>query len=388
METFRAIFSVLPDPRDCTAQHDLTEMLFISLAATLCGAQSCLEMAEFGEAKEPLLRDFLTLEHGIPSHDTFSRVFRRLDPRAFAEAFGRFMQAFGQAARLAAPTGVVAVDGKSLKRAYDKGCAHMPKMMVSAWGAETRMVLAQTDAPGGNEVAGALALLKLLTLRGCVVTADALHCHRAMAGAVRQAKADYALKLKANQPALMADAEAALAAAGAPATRAETADQAHGRRERRTAVVVATPPLARKHRFPGLAAVARIEAWRTCDGKTSHRAYHVLLSKRFAASEVLALVREHWGIENGLHWPLDMVFQEDLCRTRKDNAPRNLATLRHLSLNILRAPPEEKLPQPETTARRMGRCFPPGTLDSYAIALPLRGRARVGGVPCISRARR
>lgn len=339
METFHIIFSDLPDPRDCTAQHDLTEMVFIALAASLCGAQSCAEMAEFGVAKEPLLREFLTLEHGIPSHDTFSRLFRRLDPEAFAAAFGRFMRAFGAAARLDAPGGVVALDGKSLKGAYEKGRAYMPKMMVSAWGAQTRMVLAQTAAPDGNEVQGALALLKLLRLEGCVVTADALHCHRAMAGAIRKAKADYALKLKANQPALLIDAEAALA--GAPGRPAETTDAAHGRIERRSAVVAAAPRLARKHRFPGLAAVARIEAWRTLDGKTSHRVYHVLLSKRFSPATVLALVREHWSIENGLHWPLDVVFQEDLCRTRKDNAPQNLATLRHLALNILRAHPKK-----------------------------------------------
>ncbi len=337
METFRVIFSDLPDPRDCTAQHDLTEILFIALAAMLCGAQNCAEMAEFGVAKEALLRRFLTLEHGIPSHDTFSRVFRRLDPQAFAEVFRRFMAAFGAAARLAAPSGVVAIDGKSLRGAYEAGRAHMPRMMVSAWGAETRMVLAQSAAPNGNEVDGALSLLKLLSLEGCVVTADALHCHRAMAGAIRKAKADYALKLKANQPALLGDAEAALAAAGARATRAETSEQAHGRTERRAAVVVATPRLARKHRFPGLAAVARIEAWRRLGDKTSHRVYHVLLSKPFPAAKVLTLVREHWSIENGLHWPLDVVFQEDLSRTRKDNAPQNLATLRHLSLNILRA---------------------------------------------------
>ncbi len=179
MEAFREIFADLPDPRDCTAQHDLTEMMFIALVASLCGAQDCSEMAEFGVAKEPLFRQFLTLKHGIPSHDTFSRLFRHLNPQAFAEVFQRFMAAFGAAAKLKPPQGVVAIDGKSLRRAYEAGRAHMPKMMVSAWGAETRMVLGQSIAPDGNEVAGALELLKLLTLPGCVVTADALHCHRA-----------------------------------------------------------------------------------------------------------------------------------------------------------------------------------------------------------------
>jgi len=340
MSAFDEIFAVVPDPREATALHDLTEILFVAFAATLCGAQHCTEMAEFGRAKEPLLRQFLKLVHGTPSHDTISRVFRRLDPEAFAAAFGRFTRAFAETAQLARPSGVVAIDGKSLKRAYDAGQAHMPKMMVSAWGAETRMVLAQTEAPGGNEVDGALALLKIVALQGCIVTADALHCHRAMAGAIRNAKADYALKLKRNQPALLADAEAALVAAKRT-THAETAEAAHGRIERRRATVVAAPGLAAKHSFPDLAAVACIEAWRTVAGKTSHHVYHVVLSRRFSAAQVLAIVREHWGIENHLHWTLDVVFNEDLCRTRKDNGPRNLAVLRHMALNALRAHPRK-----------------------------------------------
>lgn len=339
MQVLVNVFAGIPDPRDETARHDLAEMLLIAVLAMLSGAEHCTEIAQFGRAKETLLRRFLKLEHGIPSHDTFSRVLRLLDPEALARAFGRFMREFARAARLEAPSGVVAIDGKSLKRAYDAGHAHMPKMMVSAWGAETRMVLAQTEAPGGNEVAGALSLLELLSLEGCVVTADALHCHRKMAAAVRKAKGGYALKLKANQSALLADATAALAAAKRP-ERAETKETAHGRVERRRAVVVAAPGLARKHRFAGLCAVARIEAWRTVGAKTSHRIYHVVLSQRFSAAQVLALVREHWTIENQLHWPLDVVFHEDLCRSRKDNAPRNLAVLRHISLNILRAHPE------------------------------------------------
>ena len=340
METFRVIFAALPDPRDCTAQYDLTEMLFIALAATLCGAQSCAEMAEFGVAKEPLLRRILTLEHGIPSHDTFSRVFRRLDPGGLC----RGVPAFHGGVRRGGAAGAAVRRGGDRRqepagRLRGRAGPHAGDDGLGL-GGQTRMVLGQAVAPNGNEAAGGLALLELLTLRGCVVTADALHCHRAMAEAIRNAKADYALKLKANQPGLLADAEAALAT-DKRVTRAETADQAHGRTERRTAIVAAAPRLAAKHRFPGLRAVARIEAWRTVGDKTSHRVYHVLLSKRFPAAEVLALVREHWSIENRLHWPLDVVFQEDLSRTRKDNAPQNLATLRHLALNILRAHPKK-----------------------------------------------
>jgi predicted transposase YbfD/YdcC len=339
MQMFRVAFAELPDPRDINAQHDLTEMLFVALAASLCGAQTCAEMAEFGRAKEELLRQFLVLKHGIPSHDTFSRVFRMLDPRAFAAAFARFMAAFGEAARIEAPVGVVAVDGKSLRRGCEAGRAHMPPLLVSAWGARTRMVLAQQAAPEGNEVEATLALLGLLSLEGCIVTADALHCHRRMAGAVRATGADYALVVKASQPGLLRDARAALDATGADAPAAETRDAAHGRVERRLATVAPAAGLAERHRFPDLVAVGRIEAWRTGGGATRYRVRHVLLSRPLTPAELLAVVREHWSIENRLHWPLDVVLDEDLARTRKDHAPQNLALLRRLALNVLRAHP-------------------------------------------------
>jgi len=339
MEKFRAIFAGLPDPRDINALHDLTEILFIALLATLSGATGCAAMAEFGVAKEGFLRGILELKHGIPSHDTFSRVFRLLDPTAFGEVFARFMREFGEAAGIAPASGVVAFDGKSLKRSYEKGRAHMPPLMVSAWATATRMVLAQTQAPNGNEVQGTLELLKLLNLEGCVVTTDALHCHRRMAKAVCAAGADYAFKVKDNQPALVADAEAVLAAAGAQTPHAETHDKAHGRIERRRAIVVAAKHLAKKHKFEGLTAVGRIESWRTVNGRASKHDHLILLSKVMSPAELLTTVREYWSIENRQHWVLDVVFSEDESRARKDNAPRNLATLRRLSLNVLSAHP-------------------------------------------------
>jgi predicted transposase YbfD/YdcC len=339
MQMFRAVFAELPDPRDSNAHHDLTELLFIALAASLCGAQTCAAMAEFGCAKKDLLRQFLVLKHGVPSHDTFSRVFRLLDPQAFATTFARFMAAFGEAARIEAPAGVVAVDGKSLRRGYAAGRAHMPPLLVSAWGARTRMVLAQQAAPGGNEVEATLVLLSLLSLQGCIVTADALHCHRRMAEAVRAADADYALIVKGSQPALLHDARASLDAASADAPVAETRDAARGRVERRLATVAPAPDMAERHRFPGLVAVGRVEAWREAGGATRHRVRHVLLSRRLTPAELLAVTREHWTIENRLHWVLDVVLDEDLARARKDHAPQNLALLRRLALNVLRAHP-------------------------------------------------
>lgn len=330
------LFADVPDPRWQNARHELGEVLFIALAAVLCGAENCSDMAEFGHSKEDLLRQVLKLEHGPPSHDTFSRVFRLLDPKGFASVFYRFAEGFAAQAKL---EGVVAFDGKSLKRCYERGKSYMPPLMVSAWGAQTRMTLASRLAEGGNEVAAVLELLSLFDLKGCTVTADALHCHRAMAEAVVAAKGDYALAVKANQPALLRDAQAALATSKKVQS-AETKGFDHGREEHRHVTIVDAPRLGRMHDFPGLKAVARVVSRRNED--QAERIF--LLSRRCAPEDVLAIVREHWSIENRLHWALDVVLDEDRDRTRKDNAPANLAILRRLALNVLRAHPDAKTP--------------------------------------------
>lgn len=334
MERFSECFSGLPDPRANNALHDLTELLFIALLATLCGAQTCCDIALFAKTKEALLRSVLVLAHGVPSHDTFSRVFRMLDPQAFEKAFRRFMRAFAEVTE-----GVVALDGKALRRAYDGGKSHMPPIMVTAWGAQTRMALANVLAVGSNEAAAALELIGLLTLKGCVVTADALHGHRAMAQAIVERGGDYALAVKDNQPALRRDAQAAIATAtrqGAGA--AITVDDHHGRHETRVAIVAPAGDMTLRHRFPGLAAVAQIRSKRAQDNSERY----FLLSQHYRPQDVLRIVRQHWSIENGLHWPLDVLLDEDLARSRKDNAPANLAVLRRLALNIARAHPDAK----------------------------------------------
>jgi predicted transposase YbfD/YdcC len=335
MERFLECFSAVPDPRAENALHDLTEILFIALLATLCGAKGCCDIALFAQTKEDLLRSVLTLKHGVPSHDTFSRVFRMLDPDGFEKSFRRFMKAFAEAAR-----GVIALDGKALRRAYERGKSHMPPVMVTAWSAQTRMALANTLAPGNNEAAAALQLIELLQLKGCVVTGDALHCHRAMAKAVVRQGGDYVLAVKSNQPSLLGDAKAAIAAAERKgATTISTEDTRHGRKESRTALVASAGEMAEKHDFPGLKAVARISSKR---GKDKIVERYFLLTRRYGRDDVLRIVREHWTIENGLHWPLDVVLDEDLARHRKDNAPVNLAVLRRLALNIARAHPDAK----------------------------------------------
>lgn len=328
-----AHFSVLDDPRAANARHELCELLFIAIAATLAGAKTCVEMAEFGAAKEALLRQVLELPHGIPSHDTFSTVFRTLDPAAFGEIFARFAAAFGTAI---GKDDIVAVDGKAMKRAYEKGKQSAPRMMVTAWGAQARMSLAARPVIKGDETNAAIAMLASLDIKGAIITGDALHCNRRMAQTIIERGADYVLPIKGNRDSLLSDARAKIGAAKRPVS-ARTEDDDHGRIETRRAIVVAAGQLGAHHEFAGLKAIGMIEATRTIDGKTQHFVHYFALSRRFKPAELLRIKREHWGIENRLHWQLDVVLDEDMSRTRKDNGPTNLSMLRRLALNIARA---------------------------------------------------
>ena len=342
MESLLSFFREVRDPRDFNARHDLSAMLFIALAASLCGAKSSVDYADFGEANEADLAAIVDLPHGAPSHDSFSRVFRLLDPVEMADVLSRFAVALRAGLGLGAPSGVVAVDGKSLKRGYERGRSFMPPLMVSVWDAETRVSIAACRAPGGNEVAGTLAVLKTLTLKGTTVTADALHCHPAMAEAVIAAGADYALGLKGNHGPLYQAAVAAFAEADDKAFLPffETTERGHDRDEWRCASVLPCPKDA--PRFPGLAAIGRIEAERRVNGKVQMATRYVALSKKLSPERLFAVVRAHWSVENDLHWQLDVSFHEDSSRTRKDNAPQNIAVIRRMALDILRAHPDKR----------------------------------------------
>lgn len=335
------ILDEVPDPRGYNAVHDLTDVLFVALAAVLCGAVHCTEMAFFAETRLELLRQFVPLARGAPSHDTFTRVLGALDPQAFQAAFGRFMAAFGAQAR-ADTRGQVAVDGKSLRRAYDKGRAHMPPLVVTAFDCDTFMSLSQAVAQAGGEAEAAIAALDLLSLKGCTVTADALHCHRRLTQAVRDGGGHYVLAIKGNQAALAKQARAALdkAQASARTPIGETEDQAHGRQELRRAIVIPFAQTPGRNALVDLKAVARVESWRTLEGKTAHNVRDYALSRRMTPAEVLRTVRRHWAIENDLHWQLDVLMAEDQTRNRRNNGPANLAVLRRLALNVLRSDTE------------------------------------------------
>ena len=331
-------FSGLADPRRPNArQHKLLDILAIAFCACLCGAESCVEMAEFAQAKEEVLREFLDLEHGPPSHDTFSRVFRRLDPAGFAACFQAYLEQLGAVCR-----GHVAIDGKALRGAHDRAAGGSPLHLVSAFASETRLTLGQlaTDAKT-NEIPAVRALLSLLSLEGCTVTLDALHAQRQTAQTLLDQGADYILALKGNQETLCDDVRTLLDDPELPIQhRVRMVDADHGRIEtREDHLVTDLTWLQEQHHWPGLACVGKITATREDKGTgtVQMQARYYLLSRVMTPQEFLDTVRAHWTIENSLHWVLDVVMHEDQARARKDHAPTNLAILRRMALNTIKA---------------------------------------------------
>lgn len=335
MDAFASCFEGLDDPRTGNAgRHDLLEILMIALCTVLSGGEDCTDMAEFARAKLEFLRGFLKLEHGAPSHDTFSRLFRLLDAEQFRTCFQRFMARFAAACQ-----GVVAIDGKVLRRSFDKASGKSALHMVSAWGCEQRLVLGQvaTDAKS-NEITAVPKLLKMLSLEGSIVTVDALNCQREIAQQVVDQKGDYVMALKGNQGTLHDDVRTFL---NDPQTKlsvsGSTVDGDHGRIETRTAMVSTDISwLQKDHRWPGLAAIGKIVRVRETTDKTTTETAYYLLSRTLAPGRLSEVVRSHWAVENCLHWCLDVTMNEDQARNRLDNGPHNLAVLRHMALNLVR----------------------------------------------------
>jgi predicted transposase YbfD/YdcC len=305
----------------------------IALCAVLCGGQGAVDMAEFAKAKEPFLRGFLSLANGLPSHDTFSRLFRQLDPEQFRATFQRFIARFSEQSQ-----GVVAIDGKVLRRSFDRASEKSALHMVSAWGCEQRLVLAQmpTDAKS-NEITAVPKLLAMLSLKGTIVTTDALNCQRATAQQIVDQGGDYALALKGNQTTLHDDVVRFFAdPASKVSTAKPTVDGDHGRIETRTATVSTEIEWLRTtHQWPALQAIGKVERRRETAAKTTCETAYYLLSTVLSPERLNEVVRSHWGVENQLHWRLDVVMNEDEDRTRMGNGPENLAVLRHMPINAM-----------------------------------------------------
>ncbi len=340
MYKLKKLYRKVRDPRAANARHELLEILVIALAAVLSGAEGASDIARFGLAKANLFRQFLRLEHGIPSHDTFSRVFRMLDPKAFEQAFRQFVAAFARFNRIDL-SGVIAIDGKSLRRAYERGESTTPMHLVSAFASEARMALASRKAPGRNELDAALEVLKILSLKRSIVTGDALFCSRPFARTVLEEDGDYVLALKKNQSKLFAAVESRFTQAGPRSTAEKVELSTHDRKERRRATVIRDKALAIAQKFPGIVALGRITSRRQPHGAKAGKptTRYFLLSTYLSTTRLLKVVRSHWSIENQLHWMLDVVLREDQDRARKDNAPENFSILRKFALNTLRAHP-------------------------------------------------
>lgn len=335
-------FAGLPDPRvERTKRHSLHDILVITICAVICGADDWVSIELFGKSKEGWFRSFLGLPHGIPSHDTLGRVFAALDPTAFAQCFASWVQSVANVT----DGEVVAIDGKTLRRSFDRAAGKAAIHMVSAWATKNRLVLGQvkTDEKS-NEITAIPKLLDVLALEGCIVTIDAMGCQKEIARKVTEKKADYIFGLKANQPTLHESVKAyfdeALKHDFAGVRHGHSVDhfRGHGRVERRE--TWCTNDLGwfeEKDQWPGLRSIAMVESTRQIDGKSStERRYYVGSLKGTNAKHYAKAVRNHWGVENGLHWILDVAFREDESRIRKDHAPENMAMLRHVAVNLLK----------------------------------------------------
>jgi predicted transposase YbfD/YdcC len=347
----QAHFGVIVDPRiDRTRDHKLIDLLTITLCAVICGAEHFTEIALFGKAKLAWFRTFLELPNGIPSHDTFGRVLSVLDPNQFQSCFLNWIR---EIAKLKVGE-VVAIDGKRLRGSKDGRTGTLSAEMISAWATSAGLVIGQKHVPEGtNEIATVPELLKVLMLKGCIVTVDAANCQAQNARLVIECGGDYVFALKDNHPALFADVEKAFEFEGQTDfsqvhhSTFETQDHAHGRVETRRYTLIDDPTyidyLNIDGRWFGLASICRVERTRQSADKVEHNIAYYISSLRGSAKDLAFAIRSHWEVENGLHWRLDIAFREDHSRARQGYAAENLAVIRHIALNLLKLDKSKKV---------------------------------------------
>jgi predicted transposase YbfD/YdcC len=343
-------FRDMSDPRvDRTKEHDLVDILMIAICTFLCGGQTFNDMEDFGKAKLEWFKTFLSLANGIPSHDTFNRVFAALDPTAFLDCFLRWTQSLRQAI----PQEIVAIDGKALRRARNKK-DHL-KFVVSAWAESNGLVLGQLKvAEKSNEITAVPELLRVLELSGCIVTIDAMGCQKTIAKEIIEADADYVLALKGNQETVHEEIrtflEGAIAELKAPRPKGaklskaaaslatfETVEKDHGRWEKRRYFQSAELDwFADRAKWEGLQSCGLVESTREMDGQITVERRVYLSSLPLDAAQFGGAIRSHWGVENKVHWMMDVCFGEDQSRARSGFAAENLAALRRLALNLLK----------------------------------------------------
>jgi len=339
---FLDFFKDLPDQRQRgKVIYPLDEVLLLCLLAVLAGAESFVDIARFGEKKLELLRRFRPFRDGTPSHDHLGDIFATLDADEFQRCFVSWVA--GVTGR---PADVIAIDGKTLRRSYQEKGAN-PIHMVSAFAARQRLVLGQVKvAEKSNEIVAIPKLLDMMAIEGAIVTIDAMGCQRAIAQQIVDKKADYVLALKGNQGSLREDVELYAAEQKAKGFKDskiscdKTVDGDHGRIETRNYTVIHNVDwLNQTHRWPGLKSVIMVESTRETEGKIEQETRFYLTSLAWLASQLGPVVRSHWAVENSLHWVMDMLFRDDECRIRTQNAPANFTTLKHMAHNLIRRAP-------------------------------------------------
>jgi predicted transposase YbfD/YdcC len=340
---FLAYFKDMPDRRQAgKVVYPLDEILLLCLLAVLAGAEAFTDIARFGEKKLDVLRRFRPFANGTPAHDHLGDIFATLDAQAFQRCFVAWVSALTNT-----PAEVIAIDGKTSRRSYQKKGAKEPIHMVSAFAARQRLVMGQVAvAEKSNEIVAIPALLDMMAIEGAVVTIDAMGCQRAIAKKIIDKKADYVIALKGNQGTLHEDVKLFAAEQKAngfedtAVSRHDTLDGEHGRIETRVYTGFHDIDwLRERHDWPGLKGVVMVESQREINGKRTQETRFYITSLTLPANAVGPMIRDHWAIENSLHWVLDMVFRDDECRVRTQNAPANFTTLKHMANNLIRRAP-------------------------------------------------
>src|SRR5690349_1672036 len=344
LEAIEEYFGQVSDPRiDRTKEHKLLDMIAIAICAVICGAEGWTDIENFGNSKLPWLKTFLELPNGIPSHDTFGRVFSRIDAEQFQLAFYEWVWAVNDIIQ----GQIINIDGKQLRGSKDKVLGKRAISMVSAWAEENELVLGQRKVDEkSNEITAIPELLKLLALSGCIVTIDAIGTQTNIAKTIVEGGADYVLSVKENQGHLYEDISVLFAVDQAQNFKYaslehdQTTHKDHGRIEVRECWSTTHPDylnlIRERENWVGLRSIAMVMSTRISDGKETKRVRFYISSLPSQAERILDIVRKHWSIENDLHWVLDVALNEDHSRVRKDQAPENFAVLRHMALNLLK----------------------------------------------------